>query len=114
MWQHDQTIQVVNFLDSSHLEQVINESNLVISRSGYSTIMDLATLGKKCVLIPTPGQTEQEYLARRLMSKGVCYAVSQQNFDLRVAIAAADSFKGFSNIEAGNKLLLQALDDVLK
>ncbi|HEU5289624.1 MAG TPA: glycosyltransferase [Cyclobacteriaceae bacterium] len=113
-WEKDSTIKIVNFLDSNQLEQVMNQSGTIVSRSGYSTIMDLATLGKKCILIPTPGQTEQEYLAKRLMSKGICYSISQQNFDLQVSLTASCSFKGFSNIAPESNLLSQALDDVLK
>ena len=113
-WKQDSTILVVNFLDSHQLEQVMNQSGIIVSRSGYSTIMDLAALGKRCILIPTPGQTEQEYLAKRLMTKRICYSVSQQNFDLELALAVSDSFTGFSNIEFENDLLTQALDDVLK
>jgi hypothetical protein len=48
------------------------------------------------------------------MSKGICYSVSQEDFDLRVALTAADSFKGFSNIESESNLLSSAIDDVLK
>jgi len=44
-------------------EEILNHGK-IITRSGYSTIMDMYTLGKNCLLIPTPGQTEQEYLAR--------------------------------------------------
>ncbi|NCA79262.1 MAG: glycosyl transferase, partial [Sphingobacteriia bacterium] len=52
------------------LQQLIVNAPTVICRSGYSTLMDLMTLGKKAVLIPTPGQTEQEYLAENLKEKG--------------------------------------------
>ena len=57
-----------NYLLSSDLESVIQQSNIVICRSGYSTIMDLAKLGAKALFIPTPGQFEQEYLAEHLKS----------------------------------------------
>lgn len=56
-------IEVVTFLTSEELNQVLLSTQWLISRSGYSSIMDLAALGKKAILIPTPGQTEQEYLA---------------------------------------------------
>lgn len=113
-WKQEGNVTTVNFLQSEKLGEIINQSKLVIARSGYSTIMDLARLGKKAILIPTPGQTEQEYLANRLLSKGICYTVIQKDFDLRVALTAADSFSGFSNIESENELLSQALDEVLK
>jgi len=53
-----------NFLDLNQQEEIMNRAKFIISRSGYSTVMDLIELGKEKVLfIPTPGQTEQEYLA---------------------------------------------------
>lgn len=53
------------------LECAINSSEMVLCRSGYTTIMDLAKLEKKAFFIPTPGQYEQEYLAERLDDKGI-------------------------------------------
>jgi uncharacterized protein (TIGR00661 family) len=55
----------------------------IICRSGYSTIMDLEALNKKAIFIPTPGQTEQEYLARWLHNKGLGIFVSQKKFQLK-------------------------------
>lgn len=76
-----------SFLDSDALQIAIEESRIVIARSGYSTIMDLLTLGcSKVLLIPTPGQTEQEYLARRLAQKGFFITQQQANLDLKQSI----------------------------
>ena len=55
-----------NMLTSDDLAAAITSSKLVICRSGYSTILDLVALNASAILIPTPGQTEQEYLARHL------------------------------------------------
>ena len=52
-----------NHLPSDELNKEMQKAEYVISRSGYSTVMDIVTLGKKSILIATPGQTEQEYLA---------------------------------------------------
>ncbi|MGM0390261.1 MAG: glycosyltransferase [Bacteroidota bacterium] len=71
---------VCNFMTSKELEGVINRSSLVISRSGYTTLMDLAKLEKPCFLIPTPGQPEQEYLARRLKKMGISPGCPQSKF----------------------------------
>ena len=71
---------VCNFMTSVELENVINSSNLVISRSGYTSLMDLAKLEKASFLIPTPGQPEQEYLARRLKKLGLSAGCSQSKF----------------------------------
>ncbi len=71
---------IVNYLLANELEDAINQSNLVISRSGYSTIMDLAALGKKAFFIPTPGQFEQEYLAKMLQEKLLVPYATQDEF----------------------------------
>ena len=60
-----------NYLLSTQLQTIINSSKVVISRSGYSSIMDLAILGKKVFFIPTENQPEQVYLASYLKEKGL-------------------------------------------
>ena len=79
---HSSQFKIVNYLLSSELEKVINQSEFVIARSGYSTIMDLVALGKKAFFIPTPGQFEQEYLATQLKKKSIAPFATQQNFNL--------------------------------
>lgn len=59
-------LQIAPTLNQRELYATLRGANIVITRSGYSSIMDLITLEKKTILIPTPGQTEQEYLAQRL------------------------------------------------
>jgi len=75
-------LTIVNFLTSQSLEQVINESKLIVARSGYTTLMDLAALEKKAFFIPTPGQFEQEYLAKQLKKKGIAPFCKQDQFKL--------------------------------
>ncbi len=60
---HPSNIVLVDVASSKELQELFNGSDKIICRSGYSTLMDLNTLGVKALLIPTPGQTEQEYLA---------------------------------------------------
>ena len=76
------TITVYNFMKSTELEKAINSSAMVLCRSGYTTIMDLAKLEKKAFFIPTPGQYEQEYLAKRLQKNGVAPFAEQEKFTL--------------------------------
>ena len=71
---------IYNFMTSDILEKALNESRLIVSRSGYTTIMDLAKLGKKAFFIPTPGQFEQEYLAKRLTELGLVPSCKQDDF----------------------------------
>ncbi len=71
-------IKVYDLLGTQSLQQVINQSKLVICRSGYSSIMDLVTLEKQAILIPTPGQTEQEYLGKKLNNHDLFTVISQK------------------------------------
>lgn len=56
---------MISYLPVEGLSKLYAEAEVIIARCGYSTLMDLAHTGKKALLIPTPGQTEQEYLASR-------------------------------------------------
>lgn len=56
-------VRELGYCSSDILEQLMNESSHIVCRSGYSTLMELATIGKKALIIPTSGQYEQEYLA---------------------------------------------------
>lgn len=86
------TIHFYNHLATQGLNEEMIKAEIVISRSGYSTIMDIAALEKKSILIPTPGQTEQEYLADHLMKKGFAYSVSQNDFSLSKSLEHAKMF----------------------
>jgi len=86
------SVKIVNHLSSYNLNKAFQQSEIIICRSGYTTIMDLAKLGKKAVLVPTPGQTEQEYLAHYLMKNNFFYSVDQDKFFFDSAIKAALSF----------------------
>jgi len=90
----DNRIHVFAHLDTTRLRELIQRSGLVISRSGYSSIMDIVTLGKRAIFIPTPGQTEQEYLSRYLMEKKIYFSVDQDNFDLLYAIEMSKNYPG--------------------
>lgn len=85
-------IRVINHLNSRALNEAILQSRLVICRSGYTSVMDLIRLRKNAILIPTPGQTEQEYLGNYLMQKGYFISVSQERFNLKRAIVEAGQF----------------------
>ena len=89
---------IYNFMTSPLLEAALNESNLVISRSGYTTIMDLAQLGKNAFFIPTPGQFEQEYLAERLDRLGLVPYCLQDEFSLD-KLEHTSKYKGLSDFD---------------
>jgi uncharacterized protein (TIGR00661 family) len=106
--------EVVDFLRGEGLQDVIQQAKIIIVRSGFSTIMDLQTLGKKVIFIPTPGQTEQEYLADQLMKKNIAYYSSQEDFDLERSIRLADSFSGFTPVDNKGGLLETAINEALE
>jgi uncharacterized protein (TIGR00661 family) len=85
-------ISVYNHLPSEELNKKMNEASFVISRCGYSTVMDLAALKKKSILIPTPGQTEQEYLSKHLMKNNFALCVEQNKFRLKNALELSSQF----------------------
>ncbi|NNF73999.1 MAG: glycosyltransferase [Flavobacteriaceae bacterium] len=83
-------LTIVNFMTHEELEILINSCRVILSRSGYTTILDLAKIGKKAFLIPTPGQFEQEYLADRLDKMGIIPSSSQDDFDIEQLKRVAD------------------------
>lgn len=85
-------LRFYNHLSVDDFNTEIANAEFVISRSGYSTVMDIVAAGKKSILIPTPGQTEQEYLATYLMQKKVAFCISQKDFSLSQSLQAASQF----------------------
>ena len=79
-------IYIVNHLQAEELNVLMNASDLIITRSGYSGIMDLVQLGRNAILVPTPGQAEQEYLGNHMEEMNWMVCVSQKNFNLKKAI----------------------------
>jgi len=87
-------IKVFSYLNRERQEEMMNRSRLMITRPGYTTIMELAVLGKKALLIPTPGQTEQVYLASYHGKKGNFYSVSQEKLNLARDVEEAKRYPG--------------------
>ena len=85
-------IRFYNHLPSEEFNKEIQKAEYVISRSGYSSVMDIVTLNKKSILISTPGQTEQEYLAKYLTQIQVAFCISQKDFSLKGALQKAVAF----------------------
>ena len=85
-------VKFYNHLPALELSDEMAKAQWVISRSGYSTVMDVIAMGKKSILIPTPGQPEQEYLARHLFKNRLAYTVDQRNFSIESALDEAADF----------------------
>jgi uncharacterized protein (TIGR00661 family) len=107
-----ENITYYNFMNTRQLEQTFNESEIVLSRSGYTTIMDLAVLQKKAFFIPTPGQYEQEYLAKKLKKSNLVPYAEQDNFRIE-ALAEIKNYQGLPivNTNFDWAYLLKVFDD---
>ena len=64
-----ENVSMFNHVDDEMFVKLVNSAEIIICRGGYSSLMDLKALGRTAFLVPTPGQTEQEYLARHLSKK---------------------------------------------
>jgi UDP:flavonoid glycosyltransferase YjiC (YdhE family) len=79
----NENIKVYDHLPAAELNDFLAASKIAIARSGYSTVMDLAAMQQKAILVATPGQGEQEYLSQYLSEKNYCVAAEQAGFNLR-------------------------------
>ena len=92
-----ENIDVVPHLNDISLLEKILSSKAIICRPGYSTIMDLAIIGgKRAMFIPTPGQTEQEYLAMRMEALEIAVSVQQKQLAMKDALTKVFLSKGFN------------------
>ncbi len=100
-------------LSGERLHALLLGAKSLVCRAGYTTIMELVSLGRPAVLIPTPGQTEQEFLARRLARQGRFVSREQTGFDLKEALAALSALSSMPPLDSRG-LLEEAVDDLLK
>lgn len=101
-------IEVVPHLNPLRFKQILEQAETIVCRSGYSMVMDLASLRKTAILVPTPGQSEQEYLAEYLSQKGWFSFIPQHEFSidriskgsLQDSCKALPQFKGMEELPA--------------
>ncbi len=106
-------LEVIDLATSGQLNEIMCASRIIICRSGYSTLLDLSVIQKRALLIPTPGQPEQEYLGRTLHSNGIFYNVDQDQLDLKKHIPLALQCPGYQEF-SDNRGLYDILDYRLK
>jgi len=104
------SVKIANHLTAQELNEALEQSKMVIGRSGYTTIMDLAILKKKAILIPTPGQTEQEYLAKYLFKENYFFSVEEDNFSIADSTEKADHFQ-FKELNTFNEKYKKIVSD---
>ncbi|MDP6262036.1 MAG: glycosyltransferase family protein [Candidatus Marinimicrobia bacterium] len=74
--------EIYNHVNRQKQNELLNRSKFVVCRSGYTTVMELVALKKPALMIPTPGQTEQEYLAHHYSELGLFFTANQSELDL--------------------------------
>lgn len=106
-------IRIYNHLPAAALGEELQKASIVICRSGYSTLMDLATLGKKSILVPTPGQSEQEYLAVLHGKQQTAFPATQHSFSLADVLKESSRFPYHAFPPSGKNELSPAVSRLL-
>ena len=105
---------VIGYASTAQKVDLMNRAKCIICRSGYTSMMELAELDKRCALfIPTPGQTEQEYLSWHNKEKGWFYSESQYRLDLARDLAIAQTYAGFPPMQKTHENVQRLYDEVL-
>ncbi len=101
-----------NHVDNEQMAALIQNADLVLSRSGYSSIMDYHKLCcRHMFFIPTPGQPEQLYLAQRFKEMGVAGFQYQDDLNLPEIIAQSKLYHGFERQDAGTSVFTDSMND---
>lgn len=104
--------RIIPHLSAEGLQSLMSRAKVVLSRSGYSTIMDLSVIGGKAIFVPTPGQTEQQYLADHFCGQGVHLRAEQNSLDLKECLSKLNGIAGFKPTTC--ELYKKVLEDFLK
>jgi len=107
-------IAFYNHLPSVPMREMIESSDLIITRSGYTTLMELVSLNLTALIIPTPGQTEQEYLAEYLSEKGWFSTISQNEIKDGIIIAPVKAVSHDEINRQSSILLTEVLEELLE
>lgn len=111
----DEHTMIHSYVSTDEKVELMNRARFIISRSGYTTMMELVELDKKRGLfIPTPGQTEQEYLSRYYARKGWFYSRSQYKLKLPEDVDTAMKYEGFPDMPKTEENVKRLYEDVLK
>ncbi|MGR6034734.1 MAG: glycosyltransferase [Candidatus Nitrosoglobus sp.] len=110
----DGQITIYGFLERDEQIQMMNRAKVVVTRSGYTTLMELSQIGRKALLIPTVGQSEQEYLAEYHRQRGSVHSIAQSELNLPRDVAIAESLPGLPRMassEASVRRLMSIVFD---
>ena len=105
---------VIGYASTAQKIELMNRAKCIVCRSGYTSMMELAELDKRRALfIPTPGQTEQEYLSWYYRENGWFYSESQYRLDLPRDLAIAQTYAGFPPMRKTHENVQRVYDEVL-
>jgi hypothetical protein len=107
-------ITFISHLPAKEMGRIILESEHIVTRSGYTTLMELVSLGRSALIIPTPGQSEQEYLAELMDEKGWFSTLSQDNLKADIKLPGSDSVWPDGLMQESRSLLTEALRELLE
>ncbi|MBI5389940.1 hypothetical protein HZB02_00440 [Candidatus Woesearchaeota archaeon] len=107
-------VLIYDHLDRKQQLQCLTQAEMIVCRPGYTTVMELLELKKNALFIPTPGQTEQEYLSRLYATRGWFHSVHQKKLHLLQDIKKAASFNGFPFTNSSAKNVKKLLKEVIK
>jgi hypothetical protein len=111
----DSNTTVYSYVSTEEKIELMNRARFLISRSGYTTMMELAELEKrKGLFTPTPGQTEQEYLSKYYAKKGWFYSKSQYKLRLSEDVETATDYNGFPEVSKTKENVKKLYEQVLK
>ncbi len=107
----ENNITIYSFVNWEEREKLFLKSKIIISRTWYTTIMDLAELWKKAILFPTQNQTEQEYLARYL-NENKLYVIWSEESELNNLVSKLDNSNIYNPIHKSQKSIIE-IDNII-
>jgi len=111
----DEDTRIMSHASREEMTRLMNRASFIITRSGYTTVMELAELGgKKALFVPTPGQTEQEYLSDYYEKRGWFYSVTQKELDLVRDVELAREYPGLPSMSKSAENARRLYDEVIK
>ena len=111
---NEDNLEFVSHLPAAEMKKTLQESRYIVSRSGYTTIMELVSIRKSALLIATPGQSEQEYLALLMSERGWFGSVAQSEIDNWSGLTPVEPLWPASINRESSRLLENALDELLE
>jgi len=104
-------LTIINQTSEKELKSLLEASEVVVCRSGYTSVMELAALSQRAVLIPTPGQPEQEYLAEYLSSYPLFSCIKQEELTFSRLLFVAKNTQNQS-FSFSSDLLTKAIQEL--